>query len=72
MKMLDKQEYDDLMNYLKPIFKKIWEHEDEERQKKGNSLDAFQYGYPINAIWHYQTGKEGEMFYVSTIQDSLQ
>ena len=53
MKMLDRQEYDDLMSYLKPVFKKIWAHENDERQKVGKSLDAFQFGFPINNIWLY-------------------
>ena len=35
MKMLDRQEYDDLMSYLKPVFKKIWAHENDERQNSG-------------------------------------
>ena len=28
--MLDRQEYVDLMSYLKPVFKKIWAHENDE------------------------------------------
>ena len=62
MKMLERQEYDELMAYLQPIFSNIWNHENEERHKKGKSLDAFQYGFPINEIYHYQTGEEGEDF----------
>ena len=64
MKRIDRQEYDDLMNYLQPTFRKIWEHENEERHKRGESLDAFQFGFPINEICHYQTGDEGEDFYI--------
>ena len=64
MKMLDRQEYDDLMSYLKPVFKKIWAHENDERQKVGKSLDAFQFGFPINNIWLFLTGKNGEKFYI--------
>ena len=64
MKMLDRQEYDDLMSYLKPVFKKIWAHENDERQKVGKSLDAFQFGFPINNIWLYLTEKNGEKFYI--------
>lgn len=64
MKMLDRQEYDDLMSYLKPVFKKIWAHENDERQKVGKSLNAFQFGFPINNIWLYLTEKNGEKFYI--------
>ena len=64
MKMIDRQEYDDLMNYLQPVFRRIWEHENEERYKRGESLDAFQFGFAINEIFHYQTGDEGEDFYI--------
>lgn len=53
MKRIDRQEYDDLMNYLQPIFRKIWEHENEERHKRGENLDAFQFGFPITEIYHY-------------------
>lgn len=62
--MLDRQEYDDLMSYLKPVFKKIWAHENDERQKVGKSLNAFQFGFPINNIWLYLTEKNGEKFYI--------
>ena len=64
MKMLDRQEYDDLMSYLKPVFKKIWAHENDERQKVGKSLDAFQFGFPINNIWLYLTENDEEKFYI--------
>lgn len=64
MRLLAKQEYDELMAYLKPIFWKIWNHENNERQKVGKSLDAFQFGFPINNIWLYLTEKNGEKFYV--------
>lgn len=62
MKMLDRQEYDDLMSYLKPVFKKIWAHENDERQKVGKSSDAFQFGFPINNIWLYLTEKMEKSF----------
>lgn len=55
--MLKREEYDELMRYLQPVFKRIWEHENNERKKEGKSLDAFQFGFPINTIWHYKTGK---------------
>lgn len=64
MRLLAKQEYDELMAYLKPIFWKIWNHENNERKKVGKSLDAFQFGFPINNIWLYLTEKNGEKFYV--------
>ena len=64
MKMIDRQEYDDLMNYLQPVFRRIWEHENDDRKKRGKSLDMFQYGFPINEIYHYKTGDEGEDFYI--------
>lgn len=56
MKRIDRQKYDDLMNYLQPIFRKIWEHENEERNKVGKTLDAFQFGFPISNCIHYKTG----------------
>lgn len=64
MKRIDRQEYDDLMNYLQSVFLRSWEHENEERKKSGKSLDMFQFGFPINEIYHYQTGDEGEDFYI--------
>ena len=60
--MLDRQEYDELMSYLKPVFKKIWAHENDERQKVGKSLDAFQFGFPFNNIWLYLTEKMEKSF----------
>lgn len=62
MRLLAKQEYDELMAYLKPIFWKIWNHENNERQKVGKSLDAFQFGFPINNIWLYLTEKMEKSF----------
>lgn len=56
MKRIDRQEYDDLMNHLQSVFLRIWEHENEERKKSGKGLDMFQFGFPINEIYHYQTG----------------
>ena len=62
--MLKREEYDELMRYLQPVFKRIWEHENNERKKEGKSLDAFQFGFPINTIWHYKTGENDEEFYI--------
>lgn len=64
MKRIDRQEYDDLMNYLQPIFRKIWEHENEERNKVGKTLDAFQFGFPIYDCIHYKTENCDEDFYI--------
>lgn len=64
MKRIDRQEYDDLMNYLWPIFRKIWEHENEERNKVGKTLDAFQFGFSIYDCIHYKTENCDEEFYI--------
>lgn len=64
MKRIDRQEYDDLMNYLQQIFQKIWEHENEERNKVGKTLDAFQFGFPISNCIHYKTENCDEDFYI--------
>lgn len=64
MKMIDRQEYDDLMNCLQPVFRRIWEHENNERKKRGKSLDMYQNGFPINEIYHCKTEDEGEDFYI--------
>ena len=56
MKRIDRQEYDDLMNYLQPIFRKIWVHENEERNTVGKTLDAFQFGFSIYDCIHYNNG----------------
>ena len=64
MKRINRQEYDDLMNYLQPIFRKIWEHENEERNKVGKTLDAFQFGFPIYDCIHYKTENCDEDFYI--------
>ena len=69
MRRIDRKEYDDLMNHLQPLFKRIWEHEDEERKKRGKSLKMFQFGFPIDNIYKYQTGDDGENFYI--IYDTL-
>lgn len=64
MRRIDRKEYDDLMNHLQPVFKRVWEHENEERKKRGKSLDMFQFGFPINEIYKYQTGDDDEDFYI--------
>lgn len=64
MKRIYRQEYDDLMNYLQPIFRKIWEHENEERNKVGKTLDAFQFGFSIYDCIHYKTENCDEEFYI--------
>lgn len=64
MRRIDRKEYDDLMNHLQPVFKSIWEHENEERKKRGKSLDMFQFGFTINEIYKYQTGDDEEDFYI--------
>ena len=64
MKRIDRQEYDNLMKYLQPIFRKIWEHENEQRNKVGKALDVFQFGFPICNCIHYKTENYDEDFYV--------
>ena len=53
MKKLTFEEYDDLMAFLAPKFKIIWEHENEERAKVGKSLDYFQFGFSKFDCFHY-------------------
>ena len=64
MKRIDRQEYDNLMKYLQPIFRKIWEHENEQRNKVGKALNVFQFRYPICNCIRYKTENCDEYFYV--------
>ena len=55
MKVITKQEYTELMEFLEPHLKALWDHENNERIKKGKEkLNAFQFGFSIVDIYHYK------------------
>lgn len=55
MKVITKQEYAELMEFLEPHLKALWDHENKERIKKGKEvLNVFQFGFSILDIYPYK------------------
>lgn len=55
MKVIRKQEYAELMEFLEPHLKALWDHENKERIKKGKEvLNVFQFGFSILDIYPYK------------------
>lgn len=54
MKLISKQEYDELMKFMQPKLRSLWNHENNERKKQGKEpLNVFQFGFSIMDIDHY-------------------
>ena len=65
MKIISNQEYDDLMAFMEPKLKTLWEHENNEREKQGRKpLDMFQFGFSILDINHYLIDEECDFYLV--------
>ncbi len=67
MKVITKQEYTELMEFLEPHLKALWDHENKERIKKGEApLTFFQFGFSIIDIYPYRIDDTTQFYMVFT------
>ncbi len=65
MKVITKQEYTELMEFLEPHLKALWDHENKERIKKGEvPLTFFQFGFSIIDIYPYRIDDTTQFYMV--------
>lgn len=63
MKLISYQEYDNLMSFMQPKLKALWEHENSERPEE-RQLHAFQFGFSIMDIFHYRFDEDRGFYMV--------
>lgn len=65
MKVISKQEYIELMAFLEPHLKALWDLENKVRIKKGNEpLNVFQFGFSILDIFPYKLDDNTQLYIV--------
>lgn len=65
MKVITKQEYAELMRFLKPHLKALWDHENKERFKQGRDpLNVFQFGFSIMDIYNYKIDVDTQFYMI--------
>ena len=65
MKVISKQEYTELMEFIEPHLKDLWNHENKERIKQEKEpLNIFQFGFSIVDIYNYKIDADTQFYMI--------
>ena len=65
MKVITKQQHSELMEFLEPHLKSLWELENREREKQEkDQLEMFQFGFSIYDIFPYKIDEDVEFYII--------